>query len=422
MLETSQGDVDEGCNTMLFNGLPCVKDLTSGKWILFSPYLQKKVVLTQEQHNDAEFVARLESILPGFFQRPKSTVNDYSESYSLVLSLTEACNLRCTYCFLNGGECSRTMTEEVLISNINAALKICSERKKQSLTISFFGGEPTLCPELLKKAVSISKAQAKELPFPLHFNITTNGVIKEDVLRFLRENKFSISLSMDGLPFTQDAQRPLASGMGSSRFVERTIRVLAEANQAIKVRCTITEKNVSEMPAIVLYLATLGCKRVQFEVVTESGRAKSSGVCRPSRESFVQYLLESIDTAAKVGMEVLNSSFMRLFTPAIHYCDGMAESRRIVNPDGTISTCVEVNSSNHKAAEYFLLQSQSDVPLTAIRPIAEHSKDCSNCFAKFICGGGCPSRNYHCTGSAYVPDEFRCYVVKNIVPLLILRG
>ena len=45
-----------------------------------------------------------------------------------------------------------------------------------------------------------------------------------------------------------------------------------------------------------------------------------------------------------------------------------------------------------------------------------NGEDCSLCFAKRVCGGGCPVRNFHTVGQMYVVDPYRCTVTKEIIP------
>ena len=39
-------------------------------------------------------------------------------------------------------------------------------------------------------------------------------------------------------------------------------------------------------------------------------------------------------------------------------------------------------------------------------------KGCENCFAKFICSGGCSANNYHYNGDIDIPYEMTCAMMK----------
>ena len=42
-------------------------------------------------------------------------------------------------------------------------------------------------------------------------------------------------------------------------------------------------------------------------------------------------------------------------------------------------------------------------------------KKCENCFAKFICSGGCSANNYHFNGDIDEPYEITCEMMKKRV-------
>ena len=142
---------------------------------------------------------------------------------SAYLILTENCNLRCKYCFEQN---SRTVTSympestalKVVDYLIGNALKLKEAGRNQvKAGITFFGGEPCLCPELMEKVVEYGVAQAKEKGVDFDFSIITNGTIYNDKLESFLEkwceltnNRIAIQLSIDGIPEIQDLNRPCA--------------------------------------------------------------------------------------------------------------------------------------------------------------------------------------------------------------------
>ncbi|WP_415846518.1 SPASM domain-containing protein [Vibrio aerogenes] len=99
----------------------------------------------------------------------------------------------------------------------------------------------------------------------------------------------------------------------------------------------------------------------------------------------------------------------------------MGDKRKIINYDGSVSSCVEVNDLNHEAKDYFMVDDLTTETLVKNNPISDANDDCKVCFMKYNCAGGCPSRNYHVSGDIYKPDPYRCYVVKHVVPKIIER-
>ena len=117
---------------------------------------------------------------------------------NLLLSLTEQCNLRCSYCYYKESQVERAnvMSDEVLEASLRLAFDRTIELKHTLLNITFFGGEPLLQLPSIKKAVKWAKKmrqeRSEELPedFRIRFFINTNGTLAtESILEYLKIEK-----------------------------------------------------------------------------------------------------------------------------------------------------------------------------------------------------------------------------------------
>ena len=110
---------------------------------------------------------------------------------NLTLHLTEACNLRCKYCFVK--QSSKRMSEEVAMTAIDFLLASC----KKYARVTFFGGEPLLEEPLLRKMTEYIKAKSHR---PVWLGLITNGtLISDSFLEFAEKHGIKISVSYDGL-------------------------------------------------------------------------------------------------------------------------------------------------------------------------------------------------------------------------------
>lgn len=94
--------------------------------------------------------------------------------------------------------------------------------ESESLHLGFYGGEPLLEIELIKKCVDYiqKNVEGKRITF----GITTNGtLLTGEVLQFLYDNDFSITISLDGPKEDHDACRKFANGKGSFDIVVKNI-------------------------------------------------------------------------------------------------------------------------------------------------------------------------------------------------------
>lgn len=161
---------------------------------------------------------------------------------NLVLSLTEQCNLRCTYCYYNVSHVERklVMSDEVLENAIRLAIDRTIELNQNYFNITFFGGEPLLCFESIRKGVKIAKALVKERRkelakhFDLHFAINTNGTLLNDkILTYLKREKFKIYISLDGPEQSHNIARKQQNGKGSFKLIQPHIQKLVELDATV---------------------------------------------------------------------------------------------------------------------------------------------------------------------------------------------
>ena len=76
--------------------------------------------------------------------------NKQSVVKALCIHVAHDCNLRCKYCFVQGGKLAKKMSEELACAAIDRSLDIMLKKHKKSLIINFFGGEPTLEINMIK--------------------------------------------------------------------------------------------------------------------------------------------------------------------------------------------------------------------------------------------------------------------------------
>ncbi|MBE6148314.1 MAG: radical SAM protein [Firmicutes bacterium] len=121
-----------------------------------------------------------------------------------ILSVTNRCNLNCSYCFHKQNEIDINFyTADMAIKYIISNATI----QKVKPNISFFGGEPLLLfDEIIKPLINKYKDS-------INWTITTNGtLLTENIIDFFTDNNVSILLSMDGCKKVQDNQRPMKNG------------------------------------------------------------------------------------------------------------------------------------------------------------------------------------------------------------------
>lgn len=304
----------------IFDGLPVVEH--KGKYIIFSYYNGKIVAINKNEFNKEKMTEFLKE--QNMLGTPKSCPGDYNDYVELVISLTNDCNLRCKYCFVGEKNfCKKIIKKEDIDSAIKAVGKLAKVKNKKEVFITFFGGEPTLYPELIKYSMEKARHELKE--YKVSFGITSNGVFNENIKNILVENNFTVTISMDGLPKFQDKQRVTPANTGTSHIIEQTIKDLTARGVSVIVRMTITRPMIFEFKETIDYLKKFGVNIIHFEPITMGGRAKENEQIleRPSPEEYSEKLVEAIDYAREKDVSIISSTVMNALSPSYMFCDGV---------------------------------------------------------------------------------------------------
>lgn len=399
----------------LIGTLPVVD---AGDYFLIYTYYHGHIVrIDKAQFDEAMVIDKLKKA--ALWVEPRSCPGDYSDCVELVISLTNACNLHCKYCFIGEeGSNVKDISFESIDKSLLSIAEIARVKNKSRIYIQFFGGEPTLRPNLM--AYTINRAKELLAHYDVEYGITTNGVFAEEIDRLLLEHHFTTTISMDGLPLFQDEQRVYHNGAGSSRAVERSIKSLTAQGIKVIIRITVTNYMISSFREIVDYLHNLGVKFVHFEPVTKGGRANSFDVLRPDPDEYAQKLIDVIAYAKKIGVYILTSTLMNAMSPSLCFCDAVGKNKLAVTYEGLLTSCLGVQSEEHPLAKQFVMRtSDPHAWLSTQFPsyVSNTSclEQCRNCFARYICAGGCPSRNFYANRSIEKVDTMQCITTQRLL-------
>ena len=153
----------------------------------------------------------------------------------IILQVTQSCNFRCKYCsfsgsgYLNRRHEKKHMSWEIAKKAIDYFIQ---HSKNSSLpSFGFYGGEPFLYFDVLKKAVDyINTIFGKN---NTRFLLTTNlSILNDDIMKLIVDNNFSLLVSLDGPDYVQNRNRRFAiNGEGSFEKVYQNIKKLYEYNK-----------------------------------------------------------------------------------------------------------------------------------------------------------------------------------------------
>ncbi|MGA2436043.1 MAG: SPASM domain-containing protein, partial [Bryobacteraceae bacterium] len=262
----------------------------------------------------------------------------------------------------------------------------------------------------------------------LRSSLTTNGVLDPEQRAWIAAHLNSVMISCDGLPEVQDANRPLASGGGSSDAVLQTLREFDSTGFRYSIRMTATAASLPLLPQSIDFLCReFSPSGIQVEPVCNIGRGWDQA--HTEAEAFIEAYRAARRTSAKAA-RLLRFSGARLGNLTNRFC-GVANDNFCVSPAGNISACHEVADERQPFAERFFYGRPSatdagydfdEAIYTGLRAqTIEHREYCLDCFAKWSCAGDCYHKSLH-EGSPEFAGAGRCEIVRELTKDQLLEN
>ena len=189
---------------------------------------------------------------------------------ALCLHVAHTCNLNCSYCFASQG---RYQGDRALMSFEvgKRAMDFLIENSgtRRNLEVDFFGGEPLMNFDMVKKLVAYCREQEKIHNKNFRFTMTTNGMlIDDDVIDFCNKECHNVVLSLDGRKEVHDRFRKDYAGHGSYDAIVPKFQefVKKRGDKNYYMRGTYTHYN-TDFTNDIFHMADLGFTELSMEPV-----------------------------------------------------------------------------------------------------------------------------------------------------------
>ena len=350
---------------------------------------------------------------------------------ALCLHVAHTCNLTCNYCFAAQGKFHgdrALMSFEVGKRALDFLVENSGTRK--NLEVDFFGGEPLMNWDVVKRLVAYARSIEKEAGKNFRFTLTTNGVlIDDDVIAFANKEMHNVVLSLDGRPAVHDKLRRTVGGKGSYDLIVPKFQKLVESRggKGYYMRGTFTHDNV-DFTEDIFHMADLGFGQLSMEPV----------VCAPD-EPWA--LTEEDLPKVKEQYEILAKEMLRrdregkgftFYHYMIDLTGGPCIYKRIsgcgsgteymaVTPWGDLYPCHQfVGDEKYLLGNVFDGVTNTDLRDEFKLCNAYARPDCKDCWARLYCSGGCAANAYHATGSIRGIYEYGCELFRKRMECAIM--
>ena len=352
---------------------------------------------------------------------------------ALCLNVAHACNLACRYCFAGAGEYHGS--RELMSAEVGRAaldFLVANSGSRRNLEVDFFGGEPLLNWEVIKEIVGYGRQLEEKHDKHFRFTLTTNGtLLTDEILEFVNKEMDNIVLSIDGRKEVNDRMRPWSDGRTESAYdtiVPKYLEVAkSRGGERYFVRGTFTHENL-DFAEDVKHLADLGFTQISMEPV----------VAKPSdpwaiKEEDLPALMEEYDKLAALYLEYRKAGRpFHFFHFNIDLEGGPCVIKRLsgcgsgceylgVTPAGELYPCHQfVGNTPFIMGNVFDGITRDDIREQFAASNVYTREECTKCFARYYCSGGCAANAWNFNGDINTVYETGCVLQRKRIECAIM--
>lgn len=359
---------------------------------------------------------------------------------SVTFQVTDACNLKCKYCYQINKHTNVMKLEtakkfiDLLINDDENVQHMYDTRRGKSVIIEFIGGEPFLEVDLMEQIYDyfIEQCIIHDHPWATShmISVCSNGVLYFDpkVQNFIQKhfNELSFSISIDGNKTLHDACRVFPDGSGSYDIAHAAMRHYVDVlHGKMGSKMTIAPGNVDYVYEAIVTMIEDGYKEINLNCVFEEGwNIEHAKILYQQLKQVADYMYEN-NLFDEVYLSIFCDSFFRpkRENDLQNWCGGTGKMIA-VDWKGDIYPCIRYMESSLGNDQPPLIIGNVDDGLFAtekqkcdfdcLRCIDRRTQSTDECFYCPIADGcaWCSGHNYQVFGTANKRATFICIMHK----------
>ena len=352
----------------------------------------------------------------------------------VTLCLTHDCTLRCPYCY--AGEKRRAaMPWDVAKAAIDRTIVWqLAHYPEKDYILGFFGGEPLLEWDLLRRADAYAEGVARAAGLRFGRTVTTNlTLLDREKADWLRARRYKLGLSIDGSPAMHDANRRFPDGRGSHARCLAALPLVEDfPAPRPEIICVVTPATAPLLADGVRFLHARSALPIAINPdFTADWDAAARTALRTAYEALADDVLASWRAAAEpangaaarpLHLVWLDGKLKALRIGGYRACDKCDPVRRelAVAPSGNLYPCPNLVGNDDKAdLRLGTVQAGFD-PAAVARALARRGNGdpaCRECPAAPRCINWCCCTNWFSTGRTDRVGSFGCFHEKLSIEL-----
>jgi len=334
---------------------------------------------------------------------------------------TDACNFRCSYCYADSGDRTRTMSLSTMKSIID---RVFREIPHNDVSFVFHGGEPLLLRDRIFQAVEYADRTSRRYNKRAFYSFQTNGsLIDDEVIGYAKRYGMDIGVTLDGPKELHDKNRFYPDGKGTFEDVWRASQEAIRQGVHLGYICIVHEpQNYARAFEFfvsrgifsfnVRYSFAVGRATETYEFSLEKGREMALGLL-----SMLEMAMEfHKKTGIRLKINDLDSMISHLISKRRNYmcmrspC-GIGRSIVAFGPDGELYPCEEMSpyrdfsfGSIHEEKSLTEIIDGSEQLRKLRERRVENLDRCRACTWRRFCMGRCTHKTIHYFGDAMHED------------------
>lgn len=314
-----------------------------------------------------------------------STMNRFNNQYlGLTIAPTMECNFACPYCYEEGRRYN-SMTEEIVKEVIKFITTNMTNR--QSLSITWYGGEPLIGINTIEKITS----EVLKRKYNYSSTMVSNGYLlnRETAKKLLALQISSVQITIDGPPEIHNQRRILKNGSGSFETILTNIEETCDLLN-ILIRVNVDKDNVQKVDELINCLdqhnlkGKIGLYIAPLDNINDTCNAQK---CFTSNE-FANEQMTFYNKNYNRGY-----FFTKVPTPNPGICGAVSESNYIIDPLGDLYKCWDdIGEISERIGKITQPVQFNKNLMKWLNYDCMSDKTCIKCKVLPICMGGCPNR------------------------------
>lgn len=341
---------------------------------------------------------------------------------SVSLMVSNSCNMRCVYCFNDGGTIPEDADKVMTFDVAKKAIDYLAANSGKNVGCDFFGGEPLINFELIKQIVNYCKTLDKTWQFSL---ITNGTILNDEILKMFVDNNFHVVVSYDSI--LQNIQRPSSTGKDNKSLIRENIKKLVKAlpRSEISIRCILTHQMCKHIEEVIEEATELGVRVLFGPVTLNEGHALN--LTNEDYELYLKIVKETINKNFNdnkydlvTGITSLSNIVLQLLTGRKkYYSCGIGTDQIGISSTGFIYPCHRfIGWKGFEIGDIYNGMDKNWYQKFAMR-FVDNLEPCKTCWAKYLCGGGCAHEAFTYNGDLFKPYSKRCELTKKEIEIAL---